>query len=507
MPEYIYVLGMDGKPQMPTTRMRHVQKLLNTGKARIAEHVPFTIQLLYENKPVLQPVLLAEDPGRTNIGIAALSETGDLLLSAVAETRNREIVKLMDKRRQYRRASRNGERKVRQRLARRYHTELKDGSLDRKLPMYADEKYVTCKVIRNTQARFCNRKRPEGWLTPSARQLVETHIQLVHRIQKYLPVTDVTLEVNRFAFMLMEDPSVSGTDFQNGPLKGYADLQEAVTQLQDGKCLLCGGRIEHYHHIVPRSRNGSNTINNIAGLCADCHEKVHKDKKCDLSLRNKKDGLDKRYGALSVLNQAIPFICGKLEKEFGPDRIHYCTGRGTAGIRHAYGFHKTKENPIHEVDAWCIGIQALRTENVCVPDFTSVHTIRQFRKQDRSRIRAQTERTYYLNGKAVAKNRRKRMDQKTDSLNEWYEKQVQAFGESHAKQMKSQLTVAKSQRRYNEPHRLMPGAVFYYKGARHVLSGSLTNGKYFRAVGDPKTNYPARDCIIRKHNEGFVFIG
>ena len=72
MPEYIYVLGMDGKPQMPTTRRRHVQKLLDTGKARIAESVPFTIQLLYDNDPVLQPVTLAEDPGRTNIGLAIL---------------------------------------------------------------------------------------------------------------------------------------------------------------------------------------------------------------------------------------------------------------------------------------------------------------------------------------------------------------------------------------------------------------------------------------------------
>ena len=42
---YIYVLGMDGKPQMPTKRRRHVQKLLDTGRARIAGHVPFTIQL------------------------------------------------------------------------------------------------------------------------------------------------------------------------------------------------------------------------------------------------------------------------------------------------------------------------------------------------------------------------------------------------------------------------------------------------------------------------------
>lgn len=65
MPEYIYVLGIDGKPQMPTKRRRHVQKLLNTGKARIAEHVPFTIQLLYENEPVLQSVVMSEDPGRT----------------------------------------------------------------------------------------------------------------------------------------------------------------------------------------------------------------------------------------------------------------------------------------------------------------------------------------------------------------------------------------------------------------------------------------------------------
>lgn len=100
---YIYVIGMDGKPQMPTKRRRHVQKLLDTGKARITERVPFTIQLLYDNDPVLQPVILAEDPGRTNIGVATLDLKGNLLLSAAVETRNKEIAKLMEKRRQCRR--------------------------------------------------------------------------------------------------------------------------------------------------------------------------------------------------------------------------------------------------------------------------------------------------------------------------------------------------------------------------------------------------------------------
>ena len=194
MPEYIYVLGRDGSPQMPTTRRRHVQKLLDTGKARIAEHVPFTIQLLYDNTPVLQPVTFAEDPGRTNIGMAALSLKGELLFSAVCETRNKEIAKLMEDRRKYRRASRSGERKARQRLAIRFGTVLKAGMMMRKLPKYAADKFITCKVIRNTESRFCNRKRDEGWLTPSVNHLVDTHIHLLHKMQKFLPITDVALE-------------------------------------------------------------------------------------------------------------------------------------------------------------------------------------------------------------------------------------------------------------------------------------------------------------------------
>ena len=155
--EYIYVLGSDGRPQMPTKRKRHVLKLLNTGKARIAEKVPFTIQLKYENIPVLQPVTLAEDPGRTNIGVAVLSPLGNLMFAAVIETRNKEIKKLMADRKAHRQTSRRGERRARQRLAKKYGTIIKAGMAMRKLPQYAADKFVACKFIRNTEARFCNR--------------------------------------------------------------------------------------------------------------------------------------------------------------------------------------------------------------------------------------------------------------------------------------------------------------------------------------------------------------
>ena len=210
MSEYIYVLGVDGDPQMPTKRKRHVEQLLQTGRARVFRQIPFTIQLTYENKPVLQPITIAEDPGRSNIGMAVVSLSGELLSAAVVQTRNKEIVKLMDKRKQHRRASRNGERKARQRLAKKCHTMIKAGFLMRKLPMYGKDKRVKCLVIKNTESRFCNRKREDGWLTPSAEHLVQTHINLIHKMQKFLPITDVAIEINRFAFLSLEDPSISG---------------------------------------------------------------------------------------------------------------------------------------------------------------------------------------------------------------------------------------------------------------------------------------------------------
>lgn len=91
MPEYIYVLSHDGHPLMPTTRRRHVKKLLNSGKARIASHTPFTIQLKYQTEEKCQPLVMGIDPGRSNIGTVVVNQNGAPVFSAVCETRNKEI--------------------------------------------------------------------------------------------------------------------------------------------------------------------------------------------------------------------------------------------------------------------------------------------------------------------------------------------------------------------------------------------------------------------------------
>ena len=135
------------------------------------------------------------------------------------------------------------------------------------------------------------------------------------------------------------------------------------------------------------------------------------------------------------------------------------------------------------------------------------YEIQQFRKHNRANIHHQTERTYKLDEKIVARNRHKRMEQKTDSLQDWYEDMVTKYGEVQAKILRSKLTVQKSTRYYNTKERLLPGTIFSYDGGRYVLTGQLTGGAYYRAYGQGKKNFPARQVRILCQNEGLVYVG
>ena len=504
MPEYIYVLSHDGRPLMPTIRKGHVKKLLNSGKARIASHMPFTIQLKYDTEGKCQPLVMGIDPGRSNIGTSVVTCEGKAVFSAVCETRNKEIRRLMEKRRQCRMASRRGERKRRQRRARRFGTALKAGCIMRRLPHYETE--ILCKTIRNTEARFCNRRRPEGWLTPTVEQLVRTHINLVNKIKKLLPITDVVLEVNRFAFVLLENPEATGLDFQDGPLKGYADVKEAVCDMQSNCCLMCGDEIEAYHHIIPRHKGGSDNLENLAGLCGKCHTKVHTDPDYAKKLQSKKVGLLKKYSAVSTLNQSIPYICKRLLDEMGVCHVFFTDGYSTANVRKALGIEKDPiSNPCHVVDAYMIALSYVNAQPQ--PSvIEKVYHIKQFRRHDRAIINAQRERTYYLGKKVVSKNRRRRFEQTVSSLHEWYIENKRLYGKAEAHRLQQQLTVKASRRSYNNPDRVMPGARFIYQGKEYILTGQLSNGQYYRAYGYGDQNFPVLKCRVIQQNEGLVYV-
>ena len=477
----VYVLNQDGKPLMPTQRHGHIRCLLKSGRARVKCRHPFTIQLCYPTTGWTQPVILGIDPGRTNIGLCAITDDGTVLMVTKVITRNKDIPKLMRKRKQFRRKHRQTKRRLkRRRRARSNHTALKTGSLQRHLPGYDKDKTVTVHDIRNKQARFSNRSRKTNWLTPTASQLLQTHVNAVRTVAKYLPISKITIELNKFAMMRLEDPSVSGKDFQNGPLKGYAgDIKRAVSDLQDGKCLLCGEAIKAYHHVRTRSRNGSDTIGNLVGLCCDCHKAVHTDESVKRRLITLNSGFRKKYDALGILNQILPYAIKQLSHEYP---IHLTTGYDISKIRKLTGLAKD-----HHIDAYLIalsvpGIKRIQT----IPD---CYCIRQFRRHARQACeREMLNRRYYKNGQLVAINRHKAFEQTADSLAEYFQKHGST----------DYLMVKHTARAMKDKKRFMPGCKTKNKTILKRASGSY----WF----DDGSKLSCKQTSISLRNTGLVFV-
>ena len=481
----VFILNNENEPLMPSKRIKHAHKLVKEGFAEIISRTPFIIKLKYKTLNITQPLSLGIDPGRTNIGLTVISDKGVIFMAKI-ETRNKDIPRLMAKRKAHRQASRRGERLRRKRRAEKNNTTMSGwGWRELFLPHFKESLII--KDITNSLCRFLNRKRDDKWLTPTANQLVETHINAVKKLQSFMPIADCTLEINKFAFMKLEDGTVCGTDFQNGRLKNYTSVDDYIWHRQNGKCYCCQKPIEHYHHIKPRNEGGSDNADNKVGVCENCHGKIHLGK-IKLSLK----GLQKKYNALSILNIAIPFISEKLSEMFG-DNFYQTTGYETSLLRRKLNLPKTKDS--HDIDALCIAINGTKA-NIDVNNLPHSYLIKQFRRHDRALINNQKERTYYLDGKVVAKNRHKRFEQEGDSLEEFALKNPDKVAE---------LTVKKSKRSYNNPDRIMPGARFLYKGNEYVLIGQITNGKYYKAYGSDK-NFPAKECRIIKYNQGLVFV-
>lgn len=509
----VYVLNKDGKPLMPTTRCGHVRHLLKKQKARVVASKPFTIQLLYETDDVVQPLYLGIDPGRTNIGVAVVKADGTAVFTAHLETRNREIPKLMKKRKESRRARRtNGRRCRRQRRAKANDTLSKKcvkqttaqnssvskrakeiGVIKRHLP--GCEKEVLCIGIKNKEAKFNNRTRPEGWLTPTANQLLQTHINLVKKIQKFLPISDVVLEVNKFAFMQLDNPNIQKWQYQQGPLYQKANLEEAVSEMQEHHCLFCKKPIDHYHHVVPQHKNGSNTISNIVGLCTKHHDLVHKEAVWQEKLAKKKTGLNKKYGALSVLNQIIPALTKELSSLF-PKHFFVTNGKSTYDYRAAHGVSKD-----HWLDAYCIACSVLpndtcdKTINSRVP-----YELKQFRRHNRRALNNENmSRVYTFNGKMVAANRHKATEQTTDSLEEFRQRQPNDV---------CNLKVKEHHPTYRNMSRNYPGSIFLVEKQVHIMQG-IAGSKDGKATTYKDTNansIAAGKCKFVAKNSGILFV-
>ena len=130
--------------------------------------------------------------------------------------------------------------------------------------------------------------------------------------------------------------------------------------------------------------------------------------------------------------------------------------------------------------------------------------MRQFRRHDRQAChKANITRKYYdADGKLVAANRHKAMEQKSDSLVE--------YRENHSEVEVSQLRVKAHFPQYKEMSRPMPGSLLANNGGKVftlMRSDGKHNGKTDYFVDTQGIRHLAKRCILLQNNQGIIFAG
>ena len=213
---------------------KKARTLLKEDKAKIVDYNPFTIQLKYATGETTQPVIVGVDTGALHIGIAIVSES-KVLLNGEVHLRN-DISKNVAARAILRRSRRN-------------------------------------RKTRYRKSRYLNRKRKDGWLPPSVQSKLNATFFWIDKFCSLIPNPQLNIEVGKFDMAKMINPDISGKDYQNGNAKGYYDVRYFVFARDNYTCQVCKkkNKILHTHHIVYKSKGGTDRANNLITVCSDCH--------------------------------------------------------------------------------------------------------------------------------------------------------------------------------------------------------------------------------------------
>ena len=237
----VYVINKQGQALMPTERFGKVRRLLKNSLAHVVCRIPFTIQLDYDTTDYTQPVSLGVDAGSKHIGISATTSEKELYAADV-ELRN-DIVDKLSTRRELRRTRRSR--------------------------------------LRYRKARFNNRvsSKRKGWLAPSVENKIQTHLTVVEKIHKFLPITNIVVEIASFDIQKINNPIISGSEYQQGEQLDFFNVREYVLFRDNHTCQHCKGKskdkVLNVHHIESR-KTGGDSPNNLITLCETCHKAYHR---------------------------------------------------------------------------------------------------------------------------------------------------------------------------------------------------------------------------------------
>ena len=234
-----FVLAKDGKALMPCHPAR-ARELLKSKQAVVHRLYPFVIRLKSRVDGDTQAVRIKLAPGSKTTGVAVVREavnaTVVINLFELVH-RGREISKALTARR----AMRQGRR---------------------------------ARNTRYREARFNNRTRASGWLAPSLQHRVDTTMCWIGRIRRWAPVVGLAQQLVRFDMQAMQNPEISGVEYQQGELAGY-EVKEYLLEKFARTCAYCDAKDTplQVEHIQAKARGGSNRVSNLTIACRSCNLK------------------------------------------------------------------------------------------------------------------------------------------------------------------------------------------------------------------------------------------
>mgnify|MGYP002559996410 FL=1 len=255
--DFVLIIDKNNNPCIPITES-NAAYLLRNKQAKIINHDPTVIQRLddYSAKCETRDNFeLKVDSGYLNVGFSVSDGRHEYLAGQV------ELLQGMSERLQNR-----------MRMRRMRRSRLR----------YRKNRNVDYKTIHNPTYKNGNEN---GWIAPSIRHKIDSHIRLIKKIAQWIPVDKIIIEVAKFDIQkIIAEASgemISGKDYQNGPMRGYENSAAYVRERDRYQCQMCIGKSKQrqgeiqVHHIVPRSRGGTDRPSNLICLCPKHHSLVH----------------------------------------------------------------------------------------------------------------------------------------------------------------------------------------------------------------------------------------
>jgi 5-methylcytosine-specific restriction endonuclease McrA len=315
----VLVVNKNREPLMPCSPAR-ARQLLKAGKAAVWRRYPFTIILKERDGGDTQNVHLKVDPGSKTSGMALVADFKRgcrCLWGADLHHRGQPIRNGLLSRRQLRRARRT--RKTRYRAA-----------------------------------RFDNRRRAEGWLPPSLMSRVDNLATWFKRLSRFAPITHLAQELVRFDTQLMQNPEISGIEYQQGELAGY-EVREYLLEKFQRQCAYCGATNTplEVEHIVPKSHGGSNRVSNLTIACHACNQRKGNQTAAEFGHPTVQQRAKQPLQDAAAVNVTRWRLFERFKASGLPVEIG--TGGRTKYNRTRQGYPKT-----HWIDAACVGVSGAR---------------------------------------------------------------------------------------------------------------------------------------------------